>query len=70
VIKAVTLSGSTAVVTETVSGAASALGSVTDAWQYQDGRWGIGLDQPALAVYSHGTTAADITAAKAAGECS
>lgn len=69
VIKAVTMAGSTAVVTETVSGAAGALGSVTDAWSYSGGRWGIALDQTAMAVYSHGSAAADLAAAKAAGEC-
>jgi hypothetical protein len=68
VIKSVTLAGSTAVVTETVSGAAGALGSVTDAWQYAGGRWGVELSSSAMAVYKHGSAAADIAAAKAAGD--
>jgi hypothetical protein len=69
VIKSVTMAGSTAVVTETVAGAAGALGSVTDAWQYAGGRWGFELSQSAMAVYTHGSAAADLAAAKAAGDC-
>ena len=69
VIKSVTLAGSTAVVTETVAGAAGALGSVVDAWQYTGSQWRIGLSSSALAVYTHGSAAADIAAAKAAGDC-
>jgi hypothetical protein len=69
VIKSVTLAGSTAVITETVAGAASALGSVTDAWQYTGGRWGVELSSSALAVYQHGSAAADTAAAKSAGDC-
>lgn len=69
VIKSVVMAGSTAVVTETLSGAAGALGSATDAWSYAGGRWGIALDQSALASYSHGSAAADVAALKAAGEC-
>jgi hypothetical protein len=63
------MAGSTAVVTETVSGAASALGSTTDAWTYSGGKWGIALSQSALASYSHGSAAADVAALKAAGHC-
>lgn len=69
VIKSVTMAGSTAVVTEALSGAASALGSFTDAWTYADGRWGLTFSAPDLAVYSHGSAAADISAAKAVGDC-
>jgi hypothetical protein len=69
VIKSVTMAGTTAVVTETVAGAAGALGSVTDAWQYAGGRWGISLSASALTVYTHGSVAADIAAAKAAESC-
>jgi hypothetical protein len=69
VIKSVTLVGSTAVVTETIAGAASAIGTAADAWDYVDGRWGFQLSASSLAVYTHGSTAADIAAAKAAGEC-
>lgn len=69
VIKSVTLAGSTAVVTETVAGAAGALGSITDAWKYADGRWGFQPEASALGLYQHGSVSADIAAAKAAGNC-
>jgi hypothetical protein len=42
-IKSVAMAGPTAVVTEGLAGAASALGSVTDTWDYADGRWGLAL---------------------------
>jgi hypothetical protein len=69
VIKSITVAGSTAVVTETVAGALSSLGSVTDAWAYSGGRWGITLDPSGLKDYSHGSAAADVAAMKAAGDC-
>ena len=69
VIKSVTVSGGTAVVTETIAGVASAIGTAADAWDYADGRWGLQLTASALAVYTHGSDSADIAAAKAAGEC-
>jgi hypothetical protein len=69
VIKSVTMAGSTAVVTEALSGAASALGGFTDAWTYAGGRWGLTLSASDLAIYSHGSAAADIAAAKADGYC-
>lgn len=69
VIKSVTMAGSTAVVTETVAGALSSLGSVTDAWSYSGGRWGIALSASSLKDYSHGSAAADVAAMKAAGDC-
>jgi hypothetical protein len=69
VIKSVTLAGSVAVVTETVAGAVGALGSITDAWHYAGGRWGFQPETSALKVYGHGSVAADIAAAKAAGTC-
>lgn len=69
VIKSVTVAGSTAVVTETVAGALSSLGSVTDAWAYSGDRWGLALDPSSLKGYSHGSAAADVAAMKAAGDC-
>jgi hypothetical protein len=68
-IKSVTMAGSTAVVTEGLAGAASALGSATDTWNYADGRWGEVLSPSALKDYSHGSAAADVAAMKAAGLC-
>ena len=52
VIKSITVAGSTVVVTETVAGALSSLGSVTDAWAYSGGRWGITLDPSSLKDYA------------------
>jgi hypothetical protein len=69
VIKSITVAGPTAVVTETVAGALSSLGSVTDAWAYSGGRWGITLDPSSLRDYSHGSATADVAAMKAAGDC-
>jgi hypothetical protein len=69
VIKSITMAGSTAVVTETIGGALSSLGSVTDAWTYSGDRWGITLDPSGLKDYSHGSAAADVAAMKAAGDC-
>jgi hypothetical protein len=68
-IRSVAMAGSTAVVTEGLAGAASALGSVTDTWDYADGRWGVALAQSSLKDYSHGSASADVAAMKAAGLC-
>lgn len=68
-IKSVTLAGGTAVVDETVAGALGKLGTVSDAWDYSAGRWGLDLPASSTAVYSHGSVKADVAAAKAAGEC-
>jgi hypothetical protein len=68
-IKSVVMAGNAAVVTETIAGAGSALGSQADAWSYAGGRWGIALDQSALSAYSHDSAAADVAALKAAGRC-
>lgn len=66
-VEKVTLAGSTAVVTYTISGAASALGSATMALSWTPAGWGV--EPGEMSIYSHGSTAADIAAAKAAGEC-
>lgn len=68
-IKGVTVAGTAAVVTETIAGTLGSLGTVADAWDYSAGRWGIQPPASSLAVYSHGSVAADIAAAKAAGDC-
>jgi hypothetical protein len=67
-IKDVTVTGSTAVVTYTLSGAASALGSATQALTYSQGQWWMVLSDPGI--YRHGSVKADIAAAKAQGDCS
>lgn len=67
VIKSVTVTGSTAVITETVAGSLGNLGTGADAWTYGGGRWGFLLT--GISVYGHGSATADIAAAKAAGDC-
>jgi hypothetical protein len=69
VIKSVTMAGTTAVITETIAGVAGAIGTASDAWTYSGGRWGIELDADSMRDYSHGSAAADIAAAKTAGDC-
>jgi hypothetical protein len=64
----VTLTGSTAVVTYTLTGAGSALGSATQALTYSQGHWWMVVTDPG--VYQHGSVKADIAAAKAQGHCS
>jgi len=68
-IKSVTMAGNTAVVTESLAGALSAVATQADAFTYAGGRWGYVLDAATLAAYSHGSAAADIAALKAAGRC-
>ena len=69
VIKSVVMAGSTAVVTETVAGALGSLATAADAWTYDGGRWGFVLSAADMSVYSHGSAAADVASAKAAGDC-
>ena len=69
VIKSVTFAGTTAVVSETVAGSLGNLTTVSDAWTYSGGRWGLSLSASSMSFYKHGSVNADIAAAKAAGEC-
>lgn len=69
VIKNVTVVGGTAVVTETIGGALSSLGSATNVFTYSAGRWGYVLPGSDAANYHHGSVKADIAAQKAAGSC-
>ena len=62
-----TLTGTTAVVTVSLAGIASAIGSKSVALKYSAGRWGLLVDD--LGIYSHRGVQADIAAAKAAGYC-
>ena len=62
-----TVTGSTAIVTVSLSGAAAAIGSVSEALTYTAGRWGFVPSD--LSSYGHGSVKADIAAAKAAGYC-
>jgi len=62
-----TLTGDTAVVTVSLSGAAAAIGSVSESLTYAAGRWGFVPSD--LSSYGHGSVKADIAAAKGAGYC-
>ena len=66
-IQGVTMAGRTAVVTYTITGVASALGSATLAETWTASGWKVtGND---MGIYSHGSASADLAAAKAAGDC-
>ena len=67
IIKAVTVFGSAAIVTETIAGAASNLGTTEDVFNYANGHWSYSPGN--LSIYHHGSVTADIAAAKAAGFC-
>lgn len=69
-ISGVTLAGTTAVVTYTIPALAKAFGSATMPMTWTPAGWGVQLSGSSLAEYSHGNAAADIAAAKKAGECS
>ena len=40
--------------------------TVSDAWTYSGGRWGLSLPASSMSFYKHGSVSADITAAKPA----
>lgn len=61
------MTGDTAIVTVSLSGAAAALGSASEALTYAAGRWGFVPSD--LSFYKHGSVRAVIAAAKAAGYC-
>jgi hypothetical protein len=65
IIKAVTVFGSSAIVTEAITGASH--GTTEDVFSYANGHWSYSPEY--LSVYQHGSVAADIAAAKAAGLC-
>ena len=67
IIKAVTVFGSAAIVTEAIAGAASKLGTAEDVFNYANGHWSYSPGD--LSIYHHGSVAADVAAAKAAGFC-
>ena len=67
VIKSVTVFGDAAIVTNTIAGSHSRHRTASNVFNYANGRWGY---SPAdLSIYHHGSVAADIAAAKAAGFC-
>jgi hypothetical protein len=65
VIKAVTVFGNAAIITETVAGASPVM--VEDIFIYAEDRWRYSPQNPSI--YHHGSVTADIAAAKAAGLC-
>ena len=66
-IKAVTVFGTVAIVTEKLAGAPPKHGTAEEVFHYANGRWGYSPNE--LSVYLHKTVLADIAAAKAAGLC-
>jgi hypothetical protein len=64
-VKAVTVFGNAAIVTETVTGSSPHTTEVV--FNYVDGAWSYTPDD--LSVYGHGSATADVAAAKAAGLC-
>lgn len=67
VIKAVTAFGSAAIVTEAIAGSAAAPGTAEDVFNYVNGQWRYSPGE--VSIYRHGSTAADVAAAKSAGFC-
>jgi hypothetical protein len=67
IIKAVTVFGSAAIVTEAIAGASSKLHTAQDVFNYANGHWS--YSPGSLSIYHHESVAADIAAAKAAGYC-
>lgn len=69
VIGRVTVAGSIAVVTDSMSGIMSKVGTTTDAFMYSGGAWYWQMPPDELAVFSHGSVANDVAAAKALHWC-
>jgi len=66
-IRSVTVFGTAAIVTETVTAGPSRHRRAEEVFSYVHGQWAFSPNN--LAVYHHGSPAADITAARAAGLC-
>ena len=66
-IKAVTVFGNAAIVTEVITGAPVQPGTAADVFNYADGHWSYSPED--LNIYHHGSVTADVAAAKAAGLC-
>jgi hypothetical protein len=65
IIKAVTVFGNAAIVTEAIAGASPV--TAEDVFNYANGRWSYSPADPSI--YDHGSVTADVAAAKAAGLC-
>ncbi len=66
-IQAVTVFGTAAIVTETVTAGPPQHRRAEEVFSYAKGQWGYSPND--LAIYHHGSAAADIAAARAAGLC-
>ena len=66
-VKGAELTGSVAAVTVAQAEDKTSMGSVTEAFSYAAGRWGLVPDDSGL--YRHGSVKADIAAAKSEGYC-
>jgi hypothetical protein len=67
VIKAMTVFGDAAIVTEDISGTSLQPGTAEDIFNYVDGHWSFTPGD--VSTYRHGSVTADIAAAKADGFC-
>jgi hypothetical protein len=67
VIKAVTVFGNAAIVTESMAGPAAKPDTTEDVFNLVNGQWSYSPGD--MSIYHHGSVAADIAAAKAAGVC-
>jgi hypothetical protein len=65
IIKAVTVFGNAAIITEAIAGASPA--TAEDVFSYVNGHWSYSPADPSI--YDHGSVRADVAAAKAAGFC-
>jgi hypothetical protein len=69
-VESVTMAGKTgAVITYTIPSLKKVYGSATNAMLWTPGGWRVVMDANAVAQYGHGNVAADVKAAKAAGDC-
>jgi hypothetical protein len=67
VIKALTVFGNAAIVTEAVTGAPPEPGAAEDVFNYVYGRWSYSPQD--MSIYHHGSVTADVAAAKSADFC-
>lgn len=67
-IKAVTVFGTAAIITEAVGGATASPSTAEDVFSYADAQWSYSPGE--VSIYLHGSIAADVAAAKTAGFCS
>ena len=66
-IKAVTVFGNAAIITEVITGSPVQPGTAEDVFNFVNGHWSYSPQN--LSIYDHGSVTADVAAAKAAGLC-